>query len=98
MMALESLQHSTFTPLVGGVFMVKTGAGAELVLHAVKQLGHKRTEAMRDPFSLTFRGAPGLRIAQGIHRVECAALGALDIFITQVGAGPQGADFEAVFT
>ena len=98
MVAIESLQHSTFAPLLGNVFTVKTGVGAELRLHEVKLLGHKRTEAMRDPFSLTFRGPSGLRMEQGIHRVESEALGAMDIFITQVGSGPQGADFEAVFT
>lgn len=98
MVDLEALRHSTFAPLVGEVFVVKTGVGAGLRLHEAKLLGHKRTEAMRDPFSLTFRGAPGLRIEQGIHRMENATLGEMDLFITQIADGPQGADFEAVFT
>ncbi len=95
---LESLEHSTFTPLVGGVFMVKTGLGAELRLHEAKLLGHRRAGAARDPFSLTFRGARGLRLEQGVHVIECEALGQMEIFITQIAMGQQGADFEAVFT
>lgn len=98
MLALELLQHSTFAPLVGSVFQVKTGAGAELRLHEAKLLGHRRANASRDPFSLVFRGPPGLRIEQGIHRMETSALGEMEIFITQISAGPHGADFEAVFT
>jgi hypothetical protein len=98
MIALESLQYSTFAPLVGSAFMVKTGAGAELRLHEVKQLGGQREGASRPPFSLTFRGPHGLRIQQGIHRIASESLGEMEIFITQLAPGAQGSEFEAVFT
>ena len=93
MIALETLQSSMFTGLVDHVFKVDAGSGAELRLGEVKVLGHKRTDAFRDPFSLTFYGASGLRIPQGTYRLECGALGVMEIFIAQTGDGPKGSEF-----
>lgn len=99
MIALESLQHAMFADLVGQIFTLHTSAGnTGLVLAGAQLLGHKRTESHRDPFSLVFRGGRGIRVPQGIYRLECETLGAMEIFIAQVGDGAQGAEFEAIFT
>lgn len=102
MISLDAVGPDTFAPLIGQPFQLASGAGArvqaELALAEVKRLGHRRADAPRDPFSLLFRGLPGLHLPQGIHRLEHASLGALEIFITQIGDGPQGSLFEAVFT
>ena len=95
MTALETLTHGHFVPLVGQVFQ---SGDVSLTLESAKLLGHKRAGALRDPFSLSFRGAPGLRLPQATYRLTNDTLGELEIFITQVGDGPQGADFEAIFT
>ena len=96
---LESVDLDTFTPLVGHAFVTVIGdAHLELSLEAVQKLGHRRSDASRDPFSLTFRGPQGLRLPQGIYAFTCEGLGEIELFITQVGDGRQGADFEAIFT
>jgi hypothetical protein len=95
MMALENLNHGHFAPLVGQTFQ---SGDVPLTLHSAKLLGHRRPGALRAPFSLTLRGQPGLRLPQATHRLTNKTLGDLDIFITQVGDGPEGADFEAIFT
>lgn len=98
MIALETLQSSMFTGLVGHEFKVHAGSGAALRLADVKVLGHKRPDAFRDPFSLTFSGAPSLRIPQGTYHLECEAFGTMEIFIAQTGDGSKGSEFEAIFT
>jgi hypothetical protein len=95
------LEHAVFEPLVGNVFVVSVPGGSksvELTLVEAKGLGNRRGDAKRDPFSLLFRGPAGLRLPQGIYRFEHAALGAMEIFVTQVAAKPEGGEFEAVFT
>jgi len=95
---LLTLQPSDFTGLLGGVFRIAAAPPVELRLREVKLLGQKRPDAPRDPFSLAFTGSSGLRIPQGIHRLECSALGGLEVFMVQVGDGPQESEFEVVFT
>lgn len=95
MASLDQLTHGDFEPLTGQVFQC---GEVSLTLHSAGLLGHKRPEIAREPFSLVFRGPQGLRAAQGIYRLQNETLGELEIFITQVADGPQGSEFEAVFT
>jgi hypothetical protein len=95
MLTLDPLTHGHFEPHTGQVFL---SGEASLTLHEVKVLGQKRTEAPREPFSLLFRGLQGLRLPQGIYRMKNESLGELEIFITQVGDGVKGSEFEAIFT
>ncbi len=94
MISLDTVQHKTFAPLVGHCFV--TGE-VRLELTGVSKLGHKRADAPRDPFSLTFRGAKELRLPQGIYRSECDGLGEIEFFISQFAAGSAGSEFEAIF-
>lgn len=99
MLPLESVDHDTFAPLTGHAFITFTGSGrVEVLLSAVQKLGHRRTDAARDPFALTFRGSQGLRVPQGTYSFACEGLGEIELFITQVADGPQGSEFEAIFT
>lgn len=99
MIPLISVDHDTFAPLTGHVFFMTTASGRlEIQLSDVKKLGHRRADAVRDPFSLTFRGPQGLRLAQGTYLLACEGLGEIELFITQVADGPQGSEFEAIFT
>lgn len=99
MIPLESVSHETFAPVIGQSFTVTTADGkVGLSLTEVKLLGHKRDESARDPFSLTFRGPQGLRLAQGTYQFTCGALGEIGFFITQVADGAKGSEFEAIFT
>lgn len=99
MIPLESVDHDTFAPLTGQVFSTTTASGRlEIQLGEVKKLGHRRADAARDPFSLIFRGPQGLRLPQGTYVLACESLGEIELFITQVADGPQGSEFEAIFT
>jgi hypothetical protein len=99
MIPLESVDHDTFFPLIGGTFALGTGEGRlELRLTAVRKLGHRREGAPRDPFSVIFTGPQGLRVPQGTYQFECETLGEIGMFITQVADGANGSEFEAIFT
>ena len=96
---LESVALGTFQPLVGQAFNTTFhDADISLELAAARKLGCPRPNSSRDPFSLTFRGPTGLRLPQGIYQFACGPLGEIAFFITQVGDGPHGAEFEAIFT
>jgi hypothetical protein len=51
----------------------------------------------RRPFSLLFRGDPGLGLPQRIYRIEHERLGTHDIFIVPLQPDAEGSQFEAVF-
>jgi hypothetical protein len=95
MISLDEVQLETFAPFVGSAF---TTEGVSLELSEVKAFKHRREDAVREPFSLLFRGLQGLRLPQGTYRFECEGLGEMEIFITQVADGAKGAEFEAVFS
>lgn len=98
--ALDTVDCSTFTPLLGHDFLTTTVAGARVALQlsAAQILGHQRPDASREPFALGLRGPTGLRLPQGTYHFACAALGEIEFFITQVADGAQGSEFEAIFT
>ena len=99
MSRLAELTHDDFDTLKGEVFELHHGAGTiPLTLETVEPLGHPHPGATRAPFSLSFRGAPGLRLPQGIHRLEHRGPGTMEIFLTQLAADPAGSLFEAVFS
>lgn len=99
MIPLETVDHDTFAPLIGRLFTTTScEVSVELRLEMVRKLGNRRGDAARDPFSLSFRGPPGLRLPQGIYDFNCEDFGAIGLFITQVADGPEAAEFEAIFT
>lgn len=99
MIDLATLESSALTPLVGQSMTIRSGdQSALLEVTEVRVLGNKRPGAPRDPFTIAFRGQPGLRAPQGIYRLEHPSIDAMEIFMTQTGDGPKGSEFEAVFT
>jgi len=95
MTSLETLTHADFAPVESQPFVLEQ---TTLMLESAQLLSQMRAGASRAPFSLLFSGPPGLRLQQGIHTMSHASLGTLAIFITQVGDGPNGSKFEAIFT
>lgn len=99
MIALETVEYSTFAPFEDHDFKISTDATPIVLrLSSAKKLGHRRADAARDPFSLAFRGPQGLRLPQRIYHFTCEGFGEIELFITQVADGAQGSEFEAVFT
>jgi len=64
-----------------------------LELVEVKTAIHRPDRAFLAPFPGAIRAAP----AQSIHRLEHDKLGEFEIFLTAVGAEPQGIVYESVF-
>jgi hypothetical protein len=99
MLELDKIDRATFAPLVGQTFeAVFTDGRLPLTLAEVRPLGAARPGAAREPFALTFHGAPALRLPQHIYRLENAALGALEVFLVQTGADAKASHFEAIFS
>jgi len=94
---LATAQLSTFEPWVGQSFQLAGLPGSVVLeLARCRSIGAPWPGGKRDPFALDFRGAPGLRLPQSIYHFEGQDV-AFEVFITQVGDGPKGSEFEAVF-
>jgi hypothetical protein len=85
----------------GTDFLVKAADGTELVLRLVKvrSLEHQANAPRPNPFALEFEGPARPALDQGIHRLEHAQLGSLDIFLVPIGVDEYGGLlYEAVFS
>lgn len=98
MISLNTVESSIFSSLNEKQFLLETSSSSiDLVLEQIRELGHRRPDSPRDPFALSFRGKPGLRLPQGIYRLSHPELGGFEIFVTQNADGPKGSEFEAIF-
>jgi hypothetical protein len=97
MLDLAKVQCADFAPCVNQDFEIAT-SGAPLILQLFDASARTAPEgAARDPFTLTFHGAPQLRLPQGIYRMSNAQLGEMQIFLVQIAADQTSSTFEAVF-
>lgn len=95
MLSLDQVDRSTFIPHVGETFEAVLPDGRlPFKLAEARSLGAARPGTAREPFVLTFHGAPKLRLPQHIYRLEHATLGAMEIFLVPIAAG----QVEAVFS
>jgi hypothetical protein len=94
MRSLETLSAADFAALRGDRFRIVPRDGAPFEAELVEVGEIAREPGGRAPFSLVFEGGPTPPLAQRIHRVEHAQLGALEIFLVPIA--PQR--YEAVFT
>ncbi|MBV9928788.1 MAG: hypothetical protein JOZ96_27480 [Acidobacteria bacterium] len=102
---LFSFKRETFTPYVGGIFIVSAGSRAvEMTLvevrgHVVSASGKKLTKKLRetDSFALVFSSASELSDLTTIYNVEHAALGRFALFLTRRDNPQGGYVYEAVF-
>lgn len=86
-----------FEACIGTPFTV-AGGPVVLELRAVRVLGHRRTEASRDPFALVFRGPATPVLPQATYPFAHPLAGSMEIFIVPVGRAADGIDYEAIFT
>jgi hypothetical protein len=95
---LESFTRSTFAPLVGETFRLQVDPSpVDVVLTEATELPAHAQTSGRAPFSLVFLGPPTV-LPQGTYRMTNAGVGAFEIFLVPIGAGADGAQYEAVFT
>ena len=94
MRPLDTLTAADFEPLRGDRFRIDPGDAPGFDAELVDVTEIAREPGGRAPFSLVFQGGPAPPLPQRIHRVEHAALGALEIFLVPIGPDR----YEAVFT
>jgi len=101
---LERLTIDTFSPLQGDPFTLHLDATRTMVVELAEVTDLSDTarstppEGQRTPFSIVFRGASDAVLAQGIYRLEHAALGSFEPFLVTIGPDAGGMRYEAVFT
>lgn len=97
MLDLAKASTADFIPRLNEEFELLTGTGGiTLCLVEIPTSKHSHPGG-REPFSLQFQGAPGLRLPQGIYELRNLTLGAMELFLVQIGDGAKGSTFEAVF-
>ena len=96
MLDLAKVQCADFAACVNQDFQIVTDAGP-VVLQLVEARSQTAPDAGRDPFTLTFRGPPPLRLPQGIYKMSNAQMGEMEIFLVQIAANQTSSTFEAVF-
>jgi hypothetical protein len=92
---LQDLTLESFAGLVGEPFSLQVAPEPlPLVLEEAEAVSGGDT---REAFSLVFRGPFDPLLAQGIHPVEHADLGRLEIFLVPIGRDAAGALYQAIF-
>ena len=97
MLDLAQVRHADFAACVNQDFQIVFTDGTLAVKLSEARLRDKPDGAARDPFTLTFRGPPPLRLPQGIYRMTNAQLGEMEIFLVQIAADETCSTIEAVF-
>ena len=97
MLDLAKVQCADFAACVNQDFQIVFTDGTLAVKLSEARLRDAPEGATRDPFTLTFRGPPPLRLPQGIYKMSNAQLGEMEIFLVQVAADQTCSTLEAVF-
>jgi hypothetical protein len=97
MLDLAKIQCADFAPCLNQDFQIVFSDGTLTVQLSDAQTREAPEGATRDPFTLTFRGPPPLRLPQGIYRMTNVQLGEMEIFLVQIAADQTSSTFEAVF-
>jgi hypothetical protein len=95
--AIPQLVAPTFQPHIGTVFTVDDEAGmtVEIVLSSVEVPPDLDDDDVC--FSLFFLGRPDEPLAQRIHRLDHAVIGAVELFLVPTGPVQDELSYEAVF-
>jgi len=97
MLDLATARCEQFAACLSQDFQIVFSDGTLAVKLSDARLRTAPEGAARDPFTLTFRGAPELRLPQSIYRMSNAQLGEMEIFLVQIAADQNSSTFEAVF-
>jgi hypothetical protein len=97
MLDLAKVQCSEFAACVNQDFEIVTSGGTLVLQLSQARPWGSGAGTEREPFALTFRGAPQLRLPQGIYKISNAQLGEMEIFLVQLADDQTSSAFEAVF-
>jgi hypothetical protein len=94
--ALDKLHSKDFSEHLNSKFKAHLHNGEFLTLELLEVID-RETAPNAELFLLIFRGPQSPRLIQSIHRLEHDKMGILEIFLTSIGATPEGISYEAVF-
>ncbi|MEO7717699.1 MAG: hypothetical protein ABIY70_15985 [Capsulimonas sp.] len=96
-LSLSQITAASFTPLIGDTFTLPfdDAQTVDVVLSDVRPM--RGPEGQREPFALTFLGAPGVVLPQRIYRFTHPETATMDIFIVPLAANAQSTTYEAIF-
>jgi hypothetical protein len=97
MLDLAKVQCSEFAACLNQDFEIAASGGTLVLQLSEARPWGSGAGTERKPFALTFRGAPQLRLPQGIYKMRSATLGEMEIFLVQLAADQTSSAFEAVF-
>jgi hypothetical protein len=95
---LATLMPADFEPLLHERFRIAAEAAEPFEAELIAVSGSRSPGSSRPQFSVLFRGGPSPPLPQGIHRLEHATLGRLELFLVPLGPDASGQRYEAVFT
>lgn len=98
MLDLATATLADFLPALQQEFELITGTGGIALMLTSAEPKGAASAGHRAPFSLFFQGAPVLRLPQAIYPLQNVTLGAMELFLVQVGADAAGSYFEAAFS
>jgi hypothetical protein len=87
-----------FAPLVGDTFTIRAADGEIEAVLASADPGTPAPAGHRQPFSLVWRAPADVQLQQGTHVVEHPAIDAEAVFLVPIGAGPDGIEYQAIFS
>lgn len=93
---LEQLNAKVLSEQLHTQFKLQGDSAAPITLELV-EVKESNVSPQIELFSLHFRGPSSPHLPQQIHRMEHDKLGTVEIFLTAVGAEPQGILYESVF-
>ena len=95
--SLSTLTADDFSKQVNTVFTFHDGnREGQLTLMSVSTVPGR--SGKRQPFSLVFRGMPGVIFPQRMYSLDHASMGRLPIFIVPIGADAGSTQYEAIFS
>jgi hypothetical protein len=101
MLALDRLTLDHVRPTVGSVYALDLGEYGALDLTLLSAEGSGRPPApggaIREPFSLEFRGPLDPQLGQATYQLVHAELGSLAAFLVPIAREPEGMRYQAIF-
>lgn len=99
-LSLADLTVEHFQPLVGKGFKVAHPEHQETLTLQVVEPGGKWRDSARASFSLIFRGeSSSVLLNQGLHPIEAADLGKLEVFLVPIERNADGTHlYQVVFS
>ena len=99
-LSLADLAVEHFQPLVGKGFKIVHPDHQEILTLQTVEPGGKWRDSARTGFSLTFRGeSTTILLQQGLHPMEAAGLGKLEVFLVPIERNPDGTHlYQVIFS